>query len=98
MTTREITLDSLVSFLRGGGRVGLQEWLSLPDDIRAGLEAAGRQVAAVDILALATALKDADGFASIMAELDGGRMKAQIAMEEEVASVIAEDRQNGVRL
>lgn len=71
-----VGVGSLLAFLRAGGSVSLETWVSLPEDVQVALEDAGRAWTSERILALAAALRSEDGALEVARGLDGGLVAA----------------------
>lgn len=75
----ELDQDGLRDFLRGGGRVTLDDWLCLDDGTRASLAAAGRALAAEDAIAVAACMRGAE--AHVARAIDGGRAHEEVTIQ-----------------
>ncbi len=67
-----LLVEELKNFLRVAHAVSYEEWSELPDNVKAGLVAASKELDAERILLMAQALSGPDGLMKTTAALDGG--------------------------
>lgn len=78
----EAIADKVGLFLRGGGRVTLEEWLSLPPDEQAALSVMGDRMRTEAVIELARALQGPEGIADVARSIDDGDALVRLRLEQ----------------
>lgn len=93
---RLVLVEYMKNFLRVASAVSYEEYETMPDNVRAALIAASKELDAERVLLLAKALRSEEGLMQATAPLDGGDALVEYSLGQHIKQFVA-DRRNRVR-